>query len=428
MNLTLRIVLYCLAIVILLFGSAFFSSADMTYSVAPINRLEKEKGKRRSSALAYEHATHYDKTIVTLLFGNNLVNILASSIMTVLTQVVWPESPIATTLGSFVLLLLLLTFGEILPKVIGKTYNYSLARAFAYPVRVFQIIFFPFVFVFSRFASWMVTPVYRIAERHDAPPSDDELQAMVEAIEEEGIIDEDQSELLSRSIEFKDTTAHDIMTPRVRIEGIEAMTNLNRYVKTENAFLHSRIPVYEKDYDHIIGYIPVKALLKKMLTVKNLSIKDLMLPVISVPQTMEISSVLRLMKRSHHHIAVVRDEFGGTDGIITLEDILEELVGELYDENEVVKEDVVKTEKRNRFLVRGAMDIYAFFERFGLDEEEIDEDYNTVSGWVNDHLGRFARSGDKFSYDKVDVVIKKATKYTVIEAEVAYHPRRKKKE
>ena len=196
----------------------------------------------------------------------------------------------------------------------------------------------------------------------------------------------------------------------------------------EDAFRYSRIPVYEKNYDHIIGYIPVKSLQKAILNGKKLSIRDLMLPILNVPRTCEISTILKEMKKSHHHIAVVKDEYGGTEGIITLEDILEELVGEMWDESEPIQEEVMKTEKRNVYLVRGSMNIEKFFERFKLDDELIDRDYETLSGWINDRLGRFSRVGDVIDFQRVTLRVKKVSAYTVEIVEVTYHPRRKIKE
>ena len=135
-----------------------------------------------------------------------------------------------------------------------------------------------------------------------------------------------------------------------------------------------------------------------------------------------------MMKRSHHHIAVVKDEYGGTEGIITLEDILEELVGEMWDESDTVQEEVMKTDKRYVYLVRGSMSIEDFFERFQLDRQSLDEDYETLSGWINDHLGRFARKGDVIDYQRVTIRVKKVTAYTVDLTEITYHPRRKKRD
>jgi putative hemolysin len=427
MNYTL-IAIYCASIAVLLLLSAFFSGVDTSYSV--VSKLKLEKAAKTGGPVvkrAYQYALNYDKTIATILFGNSLVNILATSIGTLLAaQIFGNGEETNSLLMSLYMLLLIITFGEIIPKVVGRVYAYRLAILSVPLLRFFEILFFPIVYVTTAFANWVSRPFLEKAAPEENAPSDEELQSMVEQIEHEGIIDSSQSELLHRSIEFKETSAHEIMTPRVDIKGINYTSDLMAYAKEPGVLSHSRLLVYKHDYDHIVGYIPTKVLLKELIHHNNPTIDSLMLPVIAVPETLEISSILRLMKQSHHHIAVVKDEYGGTAGILTLEDILEELVGELYDESENVKEDVVATKKKNVFLVRGKMPIDNFFERFHLNKDLIEEDYDTVSGWINDKLGKFATEGDHFGYESVDVKVNKATPYTVKEAEITYHPHRKK--
>ena len=423
------IAIYCCLIFVLLCFSAIFSCMDMAYSCASLPTLKESSRNSKRAAKAYYFASNYEETIIAPLFGNSVVNILASSLGTLLAlklaeQYNWDQE-VVSLLVSILMLLLILTFGEILPKIIGRTYSRPLALFFAYPLSFLRIVFFPIVFISKKFARALTRPVLKANADEEEGPSDEELQEMVLAINREGIIDSKSRELLSNSIEFKDTSAYEIMTPRMKIEGISAEENLNTYVKLEGAFRHSRIPVYKHDYDHIIGYIPVKSLLRAMLYDDDLSIDELIRPTLSVPRTMEISAILGLMKKSHIHLAIVKDEYGGTEGLLTMEDILEELVGEIYDEGEVVVLDIEKTNKRNVYLVRGNMNIEEFFQKFHLDQEEMDEDYETVSGWINDRLGKFGEEGDRFEFGPLTVRVKKASPYTVVQAEVTYHPRRK---
>ncbi len=421
------ITIYCVIIVILLVFSALFSCMDMAYSAVSLPSLKEKAKKDKRAQKAYNFASNYEDAIVAPLFGNSVVNILASSIGTLLAAQLLPDNTeLASLLVSVVMLILILTFGEILPKTIGKSYSHSLALHFVYFLTVLRFIFFPVVYVSKKIATFLTHPILSNDSIVDEDaPSDEELQEMVKAIQEEGIIDSKSKELLSNSIEFIDTSAYEIMTPRMKIEGISDDQNLNHFVKLEGAFRHSRIPVYHHDYDHILGYIPVKSLLRAMLNDGDLSINELMRPVLSVPRTMEISSILSLMKKTHIHLALVKDEYGGTEGLLTMEDILEELVGEIYDEGESVQLDIEKTNKRNVYLVRGDMNIDEFFEKFHLSKEEMDEDYETVSGWINDHLGTFGKEGDHFEFGPITVKVKKASPYTVVQAEVTYHPRRK---
>ncbi|MCQ2742192.1 MAG: hemolysin family protein [Bacilli bacterium] len=423
-------VIYIIVIAILVVLSGLFSCADITYSVVNRLRLEKAAKKSKTAKKAYQYALNYDKTIATILFSNNFVNIVASSLATLLAAQLCQmgfmggDDGLSKTVMSMILLVVILIFGEILPKAIGRVYSYSLSLMFVPLVEVCRVVFFPVVWLTSKIANGIASPFTKGAK--DELPSDEELQRMVEDIESEGIIDETDRELISASIEFKETAAYEIMTPRMRLVCINKNEDLASFAKMHpERMTHSRLLIYNHDYDHILGYIPTKTVLKALANNANPSIESLLMPIISVPRTMEISGVLRLMKRSHHHIALVRDEYGGTEGILTLEDILEELVGELYDESESVKEDVVEMRK-NVFLVQGSMNIDDFFERFNLNDDLIDEDYNTLSGWINDKLGGFADRNDKFSYEKIDLKVKKATEYTVEEVEVVYHPRRKK--
>ncbi len=426
MNPYVALAIYVAVIAVLLVFSAFFSCADMTFSTAPIKRLRRHGTK--GADLAAELAENYDKTIVTILFGNNLVNILASSFGAALTRLNIPlfanNRDVVAMVVELCLLLIILIFGEILPKVIGKAYSFRLAILFAKPINALRYVFYPFVVSTSWIARMLTRPLFAKLKTEPSSPSDDELQAMVDTIEEEGFIDEDESEMLSDAIEFKDTCAYEIMTPRIKIEGFEANDNLSKAVES-GKLRHSRIIVYEKNLDNVLGYLPLKEVQKALLSSKKVAVTDYMLPILSVPHTMEISMILKAMKQSHHHIVLVKDEYGGNDGIVTMEDILEELVGEMFDESEPIREEIEKTEKRNVYLAKGSIHIEDFFEYFHIDEEELEDGVETLSGWLSDRLGRFAKEGDIVTIGKVDIVVKKATPYTTEEALVYYHPRRK---
>jgi len=424
-------ILYLCLLVVLIVLSALYSAADMAYSSVNKLRLEKRalKGDRRS-ADAFRYASEFDKTISTILFGNDFVNILASSIMALLGADLWEPSlgkEGAATAASLLLLFVLLVFGEITPKALGKAHSLSIARHLTGFVKVFSIVYYPFVKPANALAEGLASPLIEKTPKESALASDDELEAMVDDIEKEGVIDEGQSQLIHRSIRFKETTCYEIMTPRNKVRGYDIETPFETFLADPGAFRHSRIPVYKGSFDHMLGYIPVKTLLRLLVQGKKPSLEELIMPIVNVPHTMEISSAMVLLKESHRHIAVVRDEFGGAEGILTLEDILEELVGEMWDETDTIKTSVVETGKKNVFLVRGSMGIDEFYEKFKLNKDRIDEDYTTVSGWINDRLGGFAKKGDHFKEGPVDIKVTITTDYTVKEAEVVFHPRRKNK-
>lgn len=421
--------LYIGILVILLVLSALYSASDMSYSSVNILRLEKSSflGDNRSKK-AYVLAKDYDNTIATILFGNDFVNILASSLASVLGGDLLNKAlgeSLAATVSSLILVTVLLIFGEILPKTFASLDTYKGSRMLYPFVKGSMYAFYPFVKGASFIARLLSSPIIEKAPVETPLASDEELEAMVEAIKKDGIIDNDQRELLHRSIDFKETSCYEIMTPRVKVFAYDIEQPFAEFLKQKDVFKHSRIPVYKGNMDHILGYFQAKSLLRVLVLGGKPNIDELILPIISVPRTMEISSAMGLMKESHNHIAVVRDEFGGTEGIVTLEDVLEELVGEMWDEEDSVSLDINKTAKRNVYNVSGAMNIDKFFSFFSLDDDYIEEDYSTLSGWINDKMGRFAKVGDHLRYGKVDIVVKKVGEYSTISAEVTYHPRRK---
>lgn len=429
-----KAILEIIAILVLLVFSAIFSATDMALSVVSLSRLKKLSEKKKTAKLAYFYASNYDKSITVILFSNAFVNVVASSFGALLALDIVADFALdqnlegmISTLISAIMLLLILMFGEIVPKAFAKGHALSFACFSAPIVKALSILFFPIVAPSTAFAKWLTNPlVNRFGDAEDSPVKGEEITEMFVTIEKEGIIDEENAEMLHDALDFKDTTAYEIMVPRVHIEGIERKTDLMKLVSSGFKFVHSRIPVYEGNLDKIVGYIPVKTLYKSLLFEKKVTIEDLLTPILNVPSTMDISSILEEMQKSRRHIAVVKDEWGGTDGILTLEDILEELVGDIWDEYEVVKVDIQKLAQRNHYRVLGSCDIEDFFETFHMDEEDIEEGYETVSGFINRQLNGFAKVGDKIRLPRVDIIVTKASPYTVEEAEVVYHPRRKK--
>lgn len=411
---TMFIIAISIAIFILIVLSACFSCSDIVYATVNQLRLKKDAQKGSKAAkLALKFARNYNSTITTVLFSNNLVNIAATSLATVLAVHIASDKNIAegitTSIFSVSLLLILLIFGEILPKVIGRTHSYVLSKVFAYPIYILKIIFFPFVWITSTIGKAFAF-IFIGKKKDEAALSDEELEEMVETIEEEGVIDEDQSELLKSAIDFKDTQAYEIMTPRVDMFAIDVDDDIKTWMKGDAIFTHSRIPVYKGSIDNIIGILPTKPLLREILADQQINIKSLIYPVKFVPHTMGISEILKQMKESKNHIVIVKDEFGGTDGLLTMEDILEELVGDMFDEMDKIHENIYKI-SRNEYIVDGSMNIEDFFEYF--DSPKDDGDFTSVGGFVIDKLGRFAKNGDKFTYKDLRIEVKETTEFTV---------------
>lgn len=426
-----RIFILLIILLICLAFSSFFSCADMVYSVVDKLRLQKdvEKGSKRAK-LALKFATEYDKTISSIIFSNNLVNIGASSITAILGYQIFLSynEDFASQWGPFIaasiFVLILIAFGEVIPKVIGRSYSYKFSKMLAYPVKFFMILFFPFVFVTTWLGKIITKPFFDHHEKqNDRQVSDEELQEMVSTIEEEGVIDENQSELLRSAIEFKETEAYEIMTPRVDVFAFDIDDDIEKLINNDEIFEYSRVPVFEGSLDNIIGVLSTKVLLKTMLKKEKIDVRRILVPEINVPRGMTISQILSILKKSRSHIAIVKDEFGGTEGILTMEDILEELVGEIWDETDEITEMVIE-KSDNEYIIDGMMNIEDFFELVGIDNEEVDTDYSTVGGWVIDYLDRFANEGDHFVYKRISVFVLKTDEFTVKQIKVIVHPKK----
>lgn len=415
--------------VILVVLSAVISCADMAYGVCNQLRLKKEADNgNKNSGRALFLAEHYDKTITTILFTNNLTNIGASSIVTILCAFYFPNNEIATTISAIILLLFLLIFCELTPKILGRIYADKFAKALVNLMGFLKIIFFPFVYVTTKLA-WLITlPIMKKAEENDEEEetvTDDELHEMVDTIEEEGVIDESQGELLRSAIDFKETEAHEIMTPRIDMFAFDIKDDIEELIHSEEIFSHSRVPVYDDSIDNIIGILPTKVLLKSILKKEKIDIRAMLLPVTYVPRSQKLSSILKDFKSTETHIAIVIDEYGGTEGLLTMEDILEELVGDIWDETDEIKEDVIK-EGENKYLISGSMNIEDFFELVDLDFEDTDSESSTVGGWVIEKLERFAHKWDKFDYENINVLVTKVSEFTVEQIKVTINQKIKK--
>lgn len=403
-----------ISIVILIMLSAIFSMCDIVYASVNQLRLKKTIKEKHSKAakIALDFAINYDEMLTTALFMNNLVNIAASSLSAVLAIQLFKNTlgvEVGTTIMSIILLLALLIFGEIMPKVIGRAFAYRLSLLLAYPLLVLKFAFFPIVFVSKYIGKFFAYPF--IHKKKEEAISSEELQEMVETIKDEGVIDKDQSELLTNAITFKDTEAREIMTPRVEMYSLDIDDDINLLVKDDEFFTHSRIPVYKDTIDNIIGILPIKSVLRKLLANEEIDVSSLLSPVYSVPGSMGISEILDEMQKNKNHIVIVKDEYGGTDGLLTMEDILEELVGDMWDEMDEVKENYRKVTKFS-YEVDGSMNIDDLFELFNLTPPD-DESYETLAGYVMDKLGRFAEVGDKFTSDNLYFEVLSIEEFTV---------------
>ena len=392
------IIIVCLVLLVVLSG--FFSGSEIVYAKVNKLRLKKTAKKDKKARLAYKLNENYPALIGTILVGNNLVNIAASSLATVLFTYLYPES--GALLATIIMTATILVFGEILPKTILSKYAFSSSKKMARPLYILEIIFFPIV--------WSVNKVIGLASKLWTPKekaptaTDEELEVMADEIEEEGYIDEETHDLLRNAIDFVDVMAFEVMKPRVDIYAIDIEDDINELIKEKEFFTYSRIPIYEETIDNIIGVVNTNEVLKLALAKKKIDLKEIMYQPIFVHKTKTLSSVLQDFKKQHIHIAVVIDEFGGTLGIVTLEDILEELVGDIWDETDTVEEEATVAQDGST-IIDGDMNIYDMFELFEMETEEFESEDDTVAGWCTEMLEKFPEVGDSFTYESLKLTI-----------------------
>ena len=406
-----------LVILIGLMLSAFFSSSEIAYTAVAHSKLERavQQGNKRA-ILALKISKNFDQYSSALLFGNGVVNIFISSLATVIAlQYVSPmlsnNIELATVIISVIMFFLIVVIGELIPKVIGRQFSYTFAMLYIKPVVLIRVIFYPIVYVISflvRIVSWMWI---RGRKEDNLKFNDDELEKMVDVIEEKGLIDEKKGDLIRSAIIFSETKAYEVMTPRVHIFGFDITEPLDTLYRHPETFTYSKLPIYDQTLDKIIGILPTKKLYDSLLSNKVIELSDFLLEVLYVPRTQPISSVLELFKETKQSMAVVVDEHGGTEGLITLEDIIEEIVGEIWDETDEVMEHLIK-KSETEYLVEGSMNAEDFFNMLSLPYEET-ADFTTVSGWVLNQLEEFAKVGDTFTYHEAMITVVEVEKFTV---------------
>lgn len=408
---------YWVVIGICAVGSAFFSASDLVYSLVDQNKLKRdiEKGGRGSkkAKLALSLAEKYEFSIATILFANNVVNVLASSLVAAIAVYLDNKNGTnyATTLSTIIMTVTIIIFCEFLPKAFAKRFNYKFALDFAYIVRFFEILFFIFVWPISKLFE-LIGKLFKKKSKEEEHIDEDVLNEMVDEIEESGDVEETGAEIVRNAIDLNDIQAYEIMTPRVDVYAIDVEDDINELIKDEEFFNHSRIPVYEDTIDNIIGILPVKSVARAIFAHKEIDARALMYKPLIIPRNHQLLDLLQEFKSSHIHIAVIIDEYGGTEGIITMEDILEEIVGDIFDETDEVEEEYY-INKDGSIVVNGAMNIDDFFELIGFDDEDFETDYATAGGFCQEILDRFAKKDDEFDFSHYHFRILEIDGYTV---------------
>ena len=397
------------ALVILVGFSAFFSASETAFSSLNQIRLKSRAEDGDSSAArVLAMAEQYDKLLSTILIGNNIVNIAAASIGTILfTQMLGAER--GATVSTIVLTIIVLIFGEVTPKSLAKEMPEKVATAVSPFLVLLIALMTPLTWLFTQ---WKKLLGHFVHSGEADTITEGELMTMVSEAENDGELTDRESELIRSAIEFDDVEVEEILTPRVDVVAVEDDIPLEELAQTFAESGYSRLPVYHGTIDNIIGVVHEKDFYIARLK-KATKIDDLVVPTLYTTGSTQISQLLRTLREQHHHLAVVVDEYGGTEGIITLEDILEELVGEIWDEHDEVTEDFRK-QSDGSWLVSGSASVDDLYEELDLPEEE-DIDSNTVNGLVQEKTCHLPKVGDRFTLGEYDGVVTRTAKRRVTE-------------
>lgn len=387
-------ILTLLLLILLVAFSAFFSSSETALSSASRIRMKNyansSSKKSRGARMALKLMEEFDRTISTILIGNNIVNILATSIATVFfTDLLGPAGVAVSTV---VLTIVILIFGEVLPKSIAKDYAESYSVSIAGPMSLLVKLFLPLSFLLSKMKGLVVRG--RDEEGEAAPSvTEEELKYIIEEIEDEGVLEQQESELVQSALEFDEITVEEILTPRVDIQAIDLSSGPEAALQFFQKHHYSRLPVYEKTIDHIVGIIHERDFYRSYLRNPQFDLRNVIKQPVYVPPTVRISNLMAQLQKGKTHMAIVTDQYGGTMGLITLEDVLEELVGDIWDESDEVSYEM-KALDDHTYAVSADMNVHDFFEQLECAYNEDEVESNTVGGWFTDELGRIPEEGD----------------------------------
>ncbi|MBE6865126.1 MAG: HlyC/CorC family transporter [Ruminococcus flavefaciens] len=391
-------------IVSMMIFSAMFSGTETAYSSVNKLRLKNYEAQgSKKAAKALKLANKFDEVLTAVLIGNNIVNIAASSVSTLLFISMYGDNGAAVS--TIVITLLVLTFCEVIPKSYAKKNAEKIALAFATPLTFLVGLFKPLVFLLNKLSA--------LFDRGEDVPSvtEDELKYMIDEIEEQGVIEEQESELVKSALEFDEITVNEILIPRVKVIGVEVNSSIDEIKELFSSEMYSRLPVYEKSLDDIVGIITNKSFFKMLVEGKS-DIRGIIQEVPHIADSKLISEAMKDMQRSKVHLAVVIDQYGGTKGIITLEDIIEELVGEIYDEDDEIVSNVVMIAE-NKYEVAGDLSVSDMLEQIGLDEDMVDTECTSVGGWATEVMEHIPDAGETAETGRFRLTAKEVSEQTV---------------
>ena len=387
--------------------SAFFSGSEMALSSCNRLRMEnlRDEGSKRAAAVV-EILDHFDRALSAILIGNNLVNIGASSLVSVLV-ILLSGSDQYTWIGTLVLTVVIIIFGETIPKITAKQSANHVSLRVARPVRLLTILLTPVIWVVVGL-NWLLTFWLKEEKEESGEEAVEELHSIIETAEDEKVLDQDQSELLRSAIDFSDISAMDVMTARVDVIAIDIEDDWNEILSQIDKAPFSRLPVYEGSIDNIIGVLYLNRFLKVLTEEGKTDIRSLLMPPCYIYKTMKLPAVLNQLRRARQHLAIVTDEYGGTLGVLSMEDVLEQIVGDIWDDNDEVEPEVVKRTD-DEYELDGTMMLYELEELLGLPEGSIEAESSTVGGWTLERFGGFPQVGDSFEWQNLRVTVLEMT-------------------
>ena len=391
-------------IVICVYLSSFFSGSEMSYSSCSRMRLESEmeEGSKKARIALYI-VDHFDDALGAILIGNNLVNIACSSLGSVAVILITGTDRYAWV-ATVILTIAVIIFGETIPKITAKKGANNYAKKYAFIIRFLMIVLKPLVLIFVGLIALITTPMKGELIEDDSDGKVEELQTIIETAEDEDVIDEEESELVQAAIEFPDVSASEAMTARVDVLAIDIEDSWDEIIATIAKSHYTRIPVYEGSIDHIIGVLHMNKFLKAIVDSEEVDIRALLMEPCYVYKTMKLPEVLAAFRKHRQHLAVVVDEYGGTLGIISMEDVLEQVVGDIWDETDTVEDEVTK-KSESEYEIDGDMPISDFLDLMDIREENFDCESETVGGWTIESFGRFPEAGESFRYADFTVTV-----------------------
>lgn len=409
---------------LLILCSSFFSCIETAFSCVSTARLKNEESKSNKKAKNALFITeNFDKALTTILIGNNVVNLGCSSLATVLCMNIFQNFAAAISTG--LTTILVLTFGEIIPKCIGKEKSEAVALNTAIILKGLMIVLTPLSFLFIA----IKTGALKLLNiRNDSPTvTEDELKYIIEHSENEGVLEEEESEMVQSALEFDEKSAFEVLTPRVDMLALDIdddfETNKNK-ILTER---YSRVPVYKENLDNILGILYTRDYLEELIDGKTPDIKLLINDAFFTYKSRKLSALMNDLRKNQVNMAIVTDEYGGTLGIVTMEDLIEEIVGEIYDEDEDIEKEYTKL-RENCYFVSGDLEFDQLLELTDREDFDNDTESHTVGGFIFEHMGRIPKEGDKFEIDGLSFEVYKVEERRIISAIVKVDPSKVKKE